>query len=83
MVQFDNNFFFKFMSKFLLLFSYGDVIHQCCLNITSTIFWGDIARFLQYTNNIFKNFQNILAILPHFNEIFLQYYLNISVLCER
>ena len=36
---------------------------------------------LQYFNNIIDRFQNILAILQYFQEIFLHYCLNISVLC--
>ena len=40
-----------------------------------------MARLLQYLNNISDWFQNILAILQYFQGIFLQYFLNLSVLC--
>ena len=39
------------------------------------------AKLLQYFKNISDRFRNILAILQYFQEIFLQYFLNISVLC--
>ena len=42
----------------------------------------DIARLLQYFSNISDRFRNILAILQYFQAIFIQYFLNISVLCE-
>ena len=38
----------------------------------------DIARLLQYLNNISDRFRNILAILQYFQGIFLQHFLNIS-----
>ena len=41
----------------------------------------DIARFLQYFKNLSSSFINILATLKDFNEIFLIYCLNITVLC--
>ena len=45
------------------------------------IFCADIARLLQYFNNIIDRFRNLLAILQYFQEIFLQFCLNIFVLC--
>ena len=50
-------------------------------NIAYVIFCADIARLLQYFNNVSDRFRNILAILQYFQGIFLQYFLNISVLC--
>ena len=50
-------------------------------NITYDIFCADIAKLLQYFNNISDRFRNILAFLQYFQVIFLQYFLNISVLC--
>ena len=44
------------------------------------IFCADIARLLQYFNNISDRFRNILAILQYFQEIFLQYFINDPVL---
>ena len=38
---------------------------------------ADIVRLLQYFHNISDRFWNILAILPYFQEIFLQYFYNI------
>ena len=55
--------------------------YEYCSNIPFIIFWMDIARFLQYFRNLSKSFINILAILQHFNGIFLKYFLNITVLC--
>ena len=49
--------------------------------IAYVIFCADIARLLQYSNNISDRFRYILAILQYFHGIFLQYCLNISVLC--
>ena len=49
-------------------------------NIEYVIFCAEIERLLQYFNNISDNFRNILAILQYFQRIFLQYFLNISVL---
>ena len=49
--------------------------------ILHALFCADIARLLQYFNNISDRFRNILVILQYFQEIFLQYCLNISVLC--
>ena len=49
---------------------------------TMVIFFSaDIARLLQYFNNISDRFRNILAILQYVQGILLQYFLNISVLC--
>ena len=45
------------------------------------IFCADIARLLQYLNKISDSFRIFLAILQYFQRIFLQYCLNISVLC--
>ena len=53
---------------------------QIC-NIPFIMFWTDIARSLQYLKNLSNSFINILAILQHFNGIFLKYFLNITVLC--
>ena len=50
-------------------------------NIAYVIFGADITRFLQYFNNISDRFRNILAVLQYFQGIFLQYCINISVLC--
>ena len=36
---------------------------------------------MKYFNNIIDRFRNILAIFQYFQGIFLQYFLNISVLC--
>ena len=49
-------------------------------NIAYVIFCADVARLLQYFNNISDKFWNILAILQYFQGIFLKYCLNISVL---
>ena len=51
-------------------------------NIAYVIFCADIARLLQYFNNISDRFRSILVIIQYFQGIFLQYCLNISVLCE-
>ena len=45
------------------------------------IFCAEIAKLLQYFKNISDRFRNILEILQYFQGIFLQYCLNISVLC--
>ena len=50
-------------------------------NIAYVIFCADIARLLQYFINLSDRFRNILANLQYFQGIFLQYCLNISVLC--
>ena len=39
-------------------------------------------KVLQYFRNLSNSFKNILAILQHFNGIFLKYFLNITVLCR-
>ena len=54
---------------------------QYLKNIAYVIFCTDIARLLQYFNNISDKFRNILVILQYFQGIVLQYFLNISVLC--
>ena len=54
--------------------------YQYCSKITFIIFWADIARFLQHFINLSNSFINIFAILHDFNEIFLKYSLNITVL---
>ena len=51
--------------------------------IAYVIFCADIERLLQYFNNISDRFRNILAIVQYFQEIFLQYFLNIWVLCGK
>ena len=50
-------------------------------NIAYVIFYADTARLLQYFNNISDRFRNILEIFQYFQQVFLQYCLNISVLC--
>ena len=55
--------------------------YQYCSNIPFIMFWTDIARFLEYFWNLSNSFINILAILQDFNEIYLKYFLNITVLC--
>ena len=50
-------------------------------NIPFTMFWTDIARFLQYFRNVSNSFINIFAILQGFNGIFSKYSFNITVLC--
>ena len=55
------------------------LVWQYLANIAYVIFCADIARLLQYFNNISDRFRNILAILQYFQGIFLQYCLNISV----
>ena len=50
-------------------------------NIAYVIFRADIARLLQYFNNISDRLRNILEILQYFQGIFVQYCLIISVLC--
>ena len=49
--------------------------------IPYVVFCADIARLLEYFKNISDRFRNILLILEYFHGIFLQYGLNISVLC--
>ena len=44
---------------------------------------ADIGRLLQRFKNIGKSFKNISVILPYFNRIFLQYFRDISLLCEH
>ena len=41
-----------------------------CSNISFTMFWTDIARFLQYFRNLFDGFINIVAILQNVKGIF-------------
>ena len=50
-------------------------------NIAYSIFYTEITRLLQYFINTSDRFRNILSILQYFEGIFLQYFLNISVLC--
>ena len=45
---------------------------------TRHILCADIARLLQYFNNISDGLRNILTILQYFWGIYLQYFLNIS-----
>ena len=54
---------------------------QYLKNIAYILFCADITRLLQYFKNISDWFRKILATLQYFQGIFLQYFLNISVLC--
>ena len=80
--EFRYNLFKKILfMHFLVLAIFGK--NWKLKNIAYVIFCSDVAKLLKCFNNISDRFRNILVTLQYFQGIFLQYFLNISVLCWR